>query len=150
MPPPSQLSNLNYLSNFHVPPTVHLSIPPICQLTLFLSLPAVTLFLPSPISNWQKAVFWNSMTKHQPIGRSLICIIPHSQPLDRLLPSLFTHSYPPPLFSQGCYESRRDYRLLTVTSRSRRFWAVSSTCTGTTTTPGLVSSTCTGTTKQLA
>ena len=39
---------------------------------------------------------------------------------------------------QGCYESRRDYRLLTVTSRSRRFWAVSSTCTGTTTTAGLV------------
>ena len=90
MPPPSQLSNLNYLSNFHVPPTVHLSIPPICQLTLFLSLPAVTLFLPSPISNWQKAVLvdpWNSMTKHyRPIGRSLICIIPHSGPLDRLLP----------------------------------------------------------------
>ena len=51
---------------------------------------------------------------------------------------------------QGCYEGRRDYRLLTVTSRSRRFWAVSSTCTGTTITAGLVLSTCTGTTKQLA
>ena len=52
----------------------------------------------------------------------------------------------PKFYYQGCYESRRDYRLLTVTSRSRRFWAVSSTCTGTTTTAGLVSSTCTGTT----
>ena len=115
MPPPSQLSNLNYLSNFHVPPTVHLSIPPICQLTLFLSLPAVTLFLPSPISNWQKAVLvdpWNSMTKHQPIGRSLICIIPHSQPLDRLLPSLFTHSYPPPLFSSPLLSLVHGYEIL--------------------------------------
>ena len=52
-------------------------------------------------------------------------------------------------FSEGCYQSRRDYRLLTVTSISRRFWAVSSTCTGTTTTAGLVSSTCTGTTSSL-
>ena len=47
-------------------------------------------------------------------------------------------------------DHQNDYRLLTVTSRSRRFWAVLSTCTGMTTTAGLILSTCTGMTKQLA